>query len=130
MVAKLGDIQSSLPMEYRNDTIFRKKLHNDVHDLDECRPASRELEDAIQGVTSDLHASLVATLHPKNISIRFFPSKVTGNYVTTAMFILAGTNSIQVGGRLKKRNVSFVASKAAGLQTTARRRALMHLRKT
>lgn len=61
MISKLTDIQSSLPSEYRNDTILRNKLLNSVRDVAECRLAYHKPADTVQGVISDLHASLATS---------------------------------------------------------------------
>lgn len=57
----MTDIQSSQPSEYQNDTIIRNEILNAAHDVAECRLAYQKQTDTIQGVISDLHASLATS---------------------------------------------------------------------
>ena len=61
LIAKMSYIQSSLPEEYRIDSIFRDKLVNAVRHVNDCRVAYQKPADTVQGVLSDLHASLVTS---------------------------------------------------------------------
>lgn len=65
LIEKLSDIQTSLPQDYRSETILRNKLLNSVRDVEACRLAYHKPADTVQGVISDLHASL-ATLKIEN----------------------------------------------------------------
>ena len=58
LIGKLSDIQTSLPNEYRNDTILWNKLLNAVRDVDTCCLACDKPTDNFQGFISDIHASL------------------------------------------------------------------------
>lgn len=57
LVNRLAEIQDCLPKEYRNDTIF-KKLLNAVKNVESCRPTYQKPAESLQGIISDLHASI------------------------------------------------------------------------
>lgn len=65
LIEKPSDIQSSLLTEYRNETILENKLLNAVKDVKNCQLAYHKPTDAVQGVVSDLYASL-ATLKTRS----------------------------------------------------------------
>lgn len=65
MIERLTDIQSSLPQEYQHEIILRNKILNGVKDVDACRLAYHKPAETVQGVISDLHASL-ATMDTQN----------------------------------------------------------------
>lgn len=71
LIEKLSDIQSSLPIEYRNETILKNKLLNAVKDVKDCQLAYHKPADTVQGVISDLHASL-ATLKTRGTEATAF----------------------------------------------------------
>lgn len=58
LINRLSEIQVCLPMEYRNDTIFKNKLLNAVKDVESCRLAYQKPAPSLQGIISDLHASI------------------------------------------------------------------------
>lgn len=58
LIGKSSDIQTALPSEDRNETIMKNKLLNAVRDVESCRLAYHKPADTVQGVISDLHASL------------------------------------------------------------------------
>lgn len=60
LIEKLSDIQTSLPKEYRSEIILRNKLLNAVRDVESCRLAYHKPAETVQGVISDLHASIAA----------------------------------------------------------------------
>lgn len=57
-ISKLADIHSSLPSEYRNDTILGSKLLNAVWDVAECHFPYHKPADTVQGIILNLQASL------------------------------------------------------------------------
>lgn len=61
MIIKLTDIQSSLPSEYRNDTILHNKSLNAIRDVAECRLAYHKPAETVQCGISDLHPSLATS---------------------------------------------------------------------
>lgn len=60
-ITRLADIQSSLPVEYPNDIIFRNKLFNAVQNVDAFRLAYHKPAETVQGLIPDLYASLAVT---------------------------------------------------------------------
>lgn len=58
LIEKLSDIQTSLPLEYRNGKILLDKLPNALRDVESCRLAYHKTASMIQGGISALHASL------------------------------------------------------------------------
>lgn len=58
MIEPLSDIQSFMPVEYRNKTVLCSKLFNAVWDVDFCQFAYRKPTETVQGVISDIYASL------------------------------------------------------------------------
>lgn len=61
LLSRISDIQAALPDEYRDDKILRDKLLNAVQDVIDCLQAYHKPADTVQGVISDLHASLAMT---------------------------------------------------------------------
>lgn len=68
LIDKLSEIKVSIPLEYRNDTIMKKRLLKAVKDVDACKLAYQKPLDSLQGIMYDLHA-YVATIHNNNIAI-------------------------------------------------------------
>lgn len=58
MIERLSNIQSALPVEYRNETVLLKKLLNAARDVDSSQFAYLKPADTVQGVIADLYASL------------------------------------------------------------------------
>lgn len=58
VIIKVSDIQTSLPLEYRNETILKIKLLNAVKDVRAYQQVYHKPAKTAQGVISDLHASL------------------------------------------------------------------------
>lgn len=67
LITRLSDIQVSLPPEYHNDTILKNKLLNSVKKVEACRLAYQKPAETLQGIISDLHAS-VATVRTSDLS--------------------------------------------------------------
>lgn len=61
LIEKLSDIQTTLPDEYRHETILRNKPLNEAINVESCQLAYHRPADTIQGVNSDLHSSLATT---------------------------------------------------------------------
>lgn len=60
LIAKLADIQTSFLKEHRHDTILWNKLLNAVGDIEDSHLAYHKPAESVQGVISDLHASLAS----------------------------------------------------------------------
>lgn len=67
LISRLNDMQSSLPVEYRNDTILQNNLVNAVRVADDCEFFYHKLADTVQVVISGLHAAL-ALFKPPSIA--------------------------------------------------------------
>lgn len=82
LISKLTDIQTSLPKEYRNDTMLRNEWLNAVRKVEDCRLAYHKPTESVQGKMSDLHASLSSAEHlPTGSSSRLPDEKPTTPFV-------------------------------------------------
>lgn len=61
LVSKLQDTQSLLPSEYKSEEILKNRLLNSVKDIEACQLAYYKPASTLQGVISDIHASLAIT---------------------------------------------------------------------
>lgn len=84
LISRLQDIQSSLLVEYKSDEILKDKLLNDIKYIDAFRLAYYKAVQTLQGLISDVHASLAAMtpcvpshLHAPNA--HFLDRKYKGN---------------------------------------------------
>lgn len=79
LVSKLQDIQSALPTEYKSKEIL--KLLNSIKDIDACQLAYYKPANILQGLISDIHASL-ATTSTTNGADAFFVDRSTKQETT------------------------------------------------
>lgn len=62
-MSRMHALQSGLPKACCNEEIFKNKRLNAVKDIGACKVAYFKPEDTVVGLISDLHSSLLSTLH-------------------------------------------------------------------
>lgn len=61
LIGRLSDIKISLPSAYRGEEILKDKSLNSVREIDACRLAYHKPAETLEGIISDLHASMATS---------------------------------------------------------------------